>query len=896
MGEVYKATDTRLRRTVAIKILPEHVAGMEDVKARFDREAQTIASLNHPNICTLHDVGHEDGLDFLVLEYLEGETLAARIARGALPLPEALSAGLAIADALDRAHRQSVIHRDLKPANVILTKTGPKVLDFGLAKWTMSSEKLLAAMPTRADVTAKGTMLGTLQYMAPEQIEGREADARTDVFAFGALLYEMITAKTPFEGRSQATLISAIMSRDPKPLTLLAPMSPPALEHLIERCLAKDPDDRWQSMHSVLVQLRWIAFGGAQPTAPAVESPAARWRRRVLVAMAATGALAAALLAAPAYLQLRGPGPGEPFSYRVPVRAFQAVAIAPDGSGFVFSSTPDAITSAPALYYRATGALSSVALGGTTNAGQPFFSPDGRDIAFVSSGALRRMPVAGGPVRTLGSVGEIRGGTWSRNGVILFGSAKGLFRIPDQGGTPEPVTTVEGPSTGHFWPTFLPDGVNYLFISWSSEQNQRVLMAGMLGSKDQAKLAALESRVRYTGSGHLVYQQAGALFARPFDVTSRSVRGEPTQLVEMVGFRDEGGAFDVSDTGALIYYAPGPGGRGRGRGNENPQGQFSWVTRGGAYVQPLGEPGPWGDIDLSPDGNLVAMTRVDDGTGDIWVLDWQRGPTGTATRLTLDPADDRNPVWSPDGKQVAFTTFRKGNADIYVKNANNVGAEEPLLATDRFEAIEDWARDGSHIAYLTNDTQPDIWAMPLTGDRKPFEVVRGAFDKNEPQFSRDAKWLAYGSNESGAWEVYVISFPDRQQREKVSVGGGFQPRWSRDGNTLYYRALGGRVLAAAIIKTPTPRVATPVQLFTANFQGGYANAPQRHQWSLSPDDTRFLLRAPHQASVAGAGLIAAPFTLSSGAAAGAGGPIPNPPPGGLTMLLNWPAAIRKAPQ
>jgi Tol biopolymer transport system component len=777
----------------------------------------------------------------------------------------------------------------------MLTKSGPKLLDFGLAKWTTGSEEALAAMPTRADVTAKGTMLGTLQYMAPEQIEGREADARTDIFAFGALLYEMVTGRKAFEGKSQATLISAIMSRDPKPLSLLAPLSPPALEHIVERCLAKDADSRWQSAHSLLVQVRWVAYGDSRTKVDAAESSADVRRRRIAVAVLAVATLAVTAFAVPAYLHYRGPAPPEPISYRMPVRGLTHLAIAPDGRGIAFVA--EFSGGSPTLFYRAINSLTAVRLEGTTNAEQPFFSPDSEHIAFVAGGSLRRIPISGGTARPLGSVAEFRGGAWSQSGAILYGSSKGLFRISDQGGAAEQVTTVEAPSTGHLWPEFLPDGVGYLFHSSSSESGERALFAGALGTTERTKLLAIDSKVRYAEPGYLLFMQERAVVAQRFDPPSRALSAEPRQLVADVRRDDFGGTFDVSNSGVLAYFDP-RGIGGRGRGTENPQGQFSWVTRrGGQYVRPVGEPGPWGDIDLSPNGDFLAMTRLDAGSADVWILDWRRGPTAIS-RLTLDPANDQNPVWSHDGKRVAFTTYRRGNADIYIKNANNVGAEEPLLATDGHEAIEDWARDGSHIVYLTGEeTRPDIWAMPLAGERKAFPVVVGPFLKDEPQFSRDGRWLAYSTNESGDWEVYVTSFPDLKQREKASVGGGVQPRWSPDGKTLYYRSTGGRTWAVQVRASPQLGVGTPEHLFDRNYQPGYTNAPVRHQWAVSPDGEQFLLRAGHQAPRDGSGVVSATMSYTPpGAAGGTAPPTTNAPAGGLTILLNWPQAIRKDPR
>ena len=894
MGEVYKATDTRLNRTVAVKVMPPQVSDHEDMKARFEREAQTIAGLNHPNICTLHDVGHEGGVSFLVLEYIEGETVADRLARGQMPLAEALKVGIAVADALDKAHRAGIVHRDLKPANVMLTKTGPKLLDFGLAKWTTGDADSLAAMPTRADVTAKGTMLGTLQYMAPEQIEGKEADARTDIFAFGALLYEMVTGKKAFEGKSQATLISAIMSREPRPMSHLVPVSPAALEHVVERCLGKDPDDRWQTAHSLVIQLQWIAYGDIRGGAVAV-SPEERKRERLLTIALAAAALLVAALAVPALLSFQGHAPGEPFLYRSPVRGFQSGALAPDGSGIVFAARPT--DGGTALYYRPIGGLTSVKLDGTSDAAQPFWSPDSQFVGFVAGSTLKKVDVTGGPAQTLAQVSGFTGGTWNRSGIILYGSPQGLFRVSAEGGTPEPVTTVEAPESGHLWPSFLPDGVRYVYLAWSGEPAERALQAASLDTADRTRLLTVESNAVYAEPGYLLYQRESAVYAHPFDAASLAFTGEPVRVAGGAAWSgaDGRGSFDVSQTGALFYFEGASENSGRG---ENPAGQFSLLGRSGQILRPVGEAGPWGDMDLSPDGTRLAVTRVEGGSGgDIWIIDWQRGEQGVPTRLTLDPANDLNPVWHPDGTRVAFTSYRNGNADVFVINANGVGEAEPLLSSPGHESVEAWSRDGKHLAYLLGTgSETDIYALPLEGGGDPFPVVEGPFQKDEPQFSPDGRWLAYASDESGAFEVYVVSFPKGDQREKASVGGGGQPRWSPDGQELFYRAPGGDVMVVAVTTEPQLRIGSPAQLFSRNYQPAYSNSPTRHQWSVSPDGG-FVARSPHLVGAAGgrgAGTAGVPsiFTPQGAGRAAAAPtrllPVPNQ---GLTVILDWPSGL-----
>jgi Tol biopolymer transport system component len=901
MGEVYEATDTRLGRTVAIKILPSQLSDHEDMKARFEREAQTIAGLSHPNICTLHDVGEDSvpddetgasatSVSYLVLEHLAGETVADRIARGPIPLVEALPMAIAIADALDKAHKEGIVHRDLKPANVMLTDAGPKLLDFGLAKWAEpDSSDGLAAMPTRADVTAKGTMLGTLQYMAPEQIEGKEADARTDIFGLGALLYEMITGQRAFEGKTQATLMSAIMSREPRPLSHLAADAPSALEHVVERCLAKDPDDRWQSARSLVIQLQWIAYGDDTTTAPVAEDD--RKRERVaLMALAGAAALALAL-AIPAYLYWQGSAATEPFTFRVPIRGYQDAAVAPDGSGIVFAAKPSAAGSA--LYYRPIGGLTSVRLDGTDEATYPFWSPDSRFVAFATGDTLKKIDVTGGPAQNLASVPGFTGGTWNEAGMILYGSTSGIFRVSAEGGTPEPVTTVEAPATGHYWPRFLPDGVSYMFLVWAQESADRALHVGSLESPDHMRVGPLQSQAVYVEPGYLVSQRESAVYAQPFDLDSRMLTGEPVRLAGAVAFQDSNGHgwFDVSQTGTLLYFEGATEVSARG---ENPGGMFSRVARSGGIGGPVGEAGPWGDMDLSPDGTKLAVTRVEGGSGDIWIIDWQRGDQGVATRLTLDSANDLNPVWSPDGERVAFTSYRNGNADVLVMNANGVGEAQALLASEDFESVEDWSSDGKYLAYLREaQGQTDIYVLPLEDEGEPFAVVEGPFNKDEPQFSPDGRWIAYASDESGDFEVYVKSFPDGEQREKASVDGGGQPRWSLDGRELFYRAPGGAVRVVAVATDPRLDIGSPELLFNRNYQPGYSNSPTRHQWAVSPEGG-FVMRSPHlQTQATGPGATVRSWFVAgdSNSRTAAAPALVNAANLGPTVILDWLAGI-----
>ena len=955
MGEVYKATDTRLNRTVAIKVMPPRFADDPDMKQRFDREAQTIAGLTHPNICTLHDVGTEAGVSYLVMEFLEGETLADRIARGARPasgassasgipapgaltLDDSLRIALAMADALDKAHRQGIVHRDLKPANVMLVKSAGsstplvKLVDFGLAKWTTPASDALAAAPTRADLSTPGMLLGTLQYMAPEQVDGKDADARTDIFAFGAVLYEMITGRRAFEGRSQATLISAIMTGEPPSLMEMlggtvgerlrpargakspsasewgwGPTSIREFDHLVQRCLAKDSDDRWQDAHSVLLQLQWIAKGRSESGVPAAVAAADRKRARVTRIALVVAAAVIAALAVPTGLYLRGPAPPEAFPLRVPVVALSRsnFAVSPNGREIALVAQPDPQEPA-ALYIRPVTAATFRRLAGTDDAVLPFWSPDSRSVAFVSAGKLRRVDASGSAPKDIAPAIDFSGGAWNAANVIVFGTARGLLRVSAEGGTPEALTTIDKAETGHFWPAFLPDGNHFLFTAWSNETAPRAVYVGALDSKDRTKVMPAESNAVYA-SGHLVFHRAASLFAQPFDAASRTLSGEASQVAGTLAFSagDGRGLFAASTTGVLVFYQGEHTASGRGQTGNS---QFAWIGRTGSWIAAAIETGLHGDMDLSPDQKFIAITKQPPGApaSDIVVVEWAKG---LETRLTLDPADDINPVWSHDGSRIAFTSYRAGNADIFVKNANGVGPDTPLVQTSSDEFVEAWSSDGRYIAYLvTQDRFQDIYALPLEQGGKPFPVVQGAFRKDEAQFSYDGKWLAYTSDESspGKFEVYVMSFPQLDQKRKVSIGGGGQPRWRKDGKELYYRTV-EHYMAVDIMPGLKIDSGVPHAMFPTRTPGNgniSSSDPVRHQWAAASDGQRFLLRVAFGGGAGARGRrsnAANTFVPPGTAPTAARGRGPRGSARGqtapaLTVILHWPASVGKAGQ
>jgi eukaryotic-like serine/threonine-protein kinase len=669
MGEVYKARDTRLDRTVALKVLPTHLADRSELRERFDREAKTIASLNHPHICVLHDIGHQDGIDYLVMEYLEGETLAQRLLKGALPLEQVLQYAIEISDALDKAHRKGVTHRDLKPGNIMLTKSGTKLLDFGLAKLKQEvapANVSISELPTARDpLTVQGTILGTLQYMAPEQVEGNEVDARTDIFAFGAVVYEMATGKRPFQGKTQASVIGAILRDDPPPMSSLQPMTPPALDRVVRKCLAKEPEKRWQAASDVCDELKWIAEGGSQVTL-AVATPLKGIRtlgRRALILSLGT-LLSGAFIASLATWNLK-PSPPQPVSRTVitlpPGQKLAgmdngpAVALSPDGTRLAYVGREG---STQQLYPRAMDSLESTPIPGTEGAINPFFSPDGQWLGFFRGTKLMKVPVGGGTAVTLGDASLPHGASWGNQGMIAFAptTVSALLQVADAGGTAQPLTHLEKGDTAHRWPEFLPGGKALLFAAGTTaiySTNAQVAVQS-IGTGERKNLVQGAMSPRYAPSGHLVYAQGGSLMAVPFDPKRLAVTGTAVPVVEGVLQSAVRGAaqYSISATGSLVYV---PG------GVQSAQSKLVWVSRSGAE-QPVAAPArAYVNPRLSPDGRHVALT-ITEQESHIWLYDLSRN---TLTRFTFE--GDYNPVsvWTPDGKRIAFESNKEGPPNIF---------------------------------------------------------------------------------------------------------------------------------------------------------------------------------------------------------------------------------------
>lgn len=850
MGEVYKARDTRLSRMVAIKVLPEHLASNAEARQRFEREAQAVSSLNHPHICTLYDVGRQDGSDYLVMEYLEGETLAARLRKGPLPAPQALEYGVQITMALAEAHKQDVFHRDLKPGNIMLTKTGAKLLDFGLAKLARAEAAPGADQPTvSADLTAKGTLLGTLPYMAPEQLEGKEADARSDIFAFGAVIYEMLAGRRAFEGKSQASVMAAILEHDPPPISTLQPLTPPALDRVTKTCLAKDPDDRWQTARDLKRELGWIA-SAPESGSPAPASFTAASRYGSLPWIAAAVALIA--LAIPAARHLRETPPPET---RVDIvtpatDSPTSFALSPDGRKIVFGAWGDG---ASRLWLRSLATTAAQPLAGTEGATVPFWSPDSRSIGFFAGNALKRLDLGGGAPQTLAPAVAGRGGTWNAEGVIVFAPSLStpLMRVSATGGTAVAVTTLGPQQRGHHAPFFLPDGRRLLFYMPGAPDMAGIYL-GALDGRAPTRLTPADGSGAYLG-GWLLWVRAGTLVAQRLDGTKAALTGEPVTVAEgvPVDITLSRSAVSVAATG-LVAYRTGGGS----------QRQLTWVDRSGTARGTVGAPDATLDAPrVSPDGHRVIVGRDVQGNVDLWLLDGAR-----MSRFTFDPAWDTRPVWSPDGARIVFRSHRSGSGDLYQKLTSGAGVEEPLVASDQIKTAYSWSADGRFLLYSILDLKGDVdlWIVPMAGDRTPSVFLKTPFREGYGAFSPDARWVAYQSNESGRPEIYVRPFVPpgaagtaaaaTGSQWQVSTAGGITPAWRPDGKELYYLNPAGAMMAAPIaVSGATLEPGAPVVLFPTRIFGGGVDGQQGRQYDVAPDG-RFLINME-------LGSAAAPITL-----------------------------------
>jgi serine/threonine protein kinase len=853
MGEVYRARDTRLDRTVAVKVMPAHIAARAELRERFEREARTVAGLKHPHICVLHDIGRHDGVDFIVLEHLEGETLEARLGKGALSLQLALDYATQIADALDRAHRNGIVHRDVKPSNVMLTRDGVKVLDFGLATRRSTPAENDETHP--ASLTDEGSVLGTAQYMAPEVYEGQDADVRSDVFGFGCVLYEMVTGTRAFGGKTRASVIAAVLGTEPQPIKALNPLTPSSVEKVVRRCLAKDPENRYQSLRDVLLELRSVDDAPDAPIQPT--------RSRLWPAVAALLTVVLAGVSV-VYFRERPPESGAVrlslappenagFSLNAGVPGFQ---VSPDGRQIVFAAAGS--DSRSQLWLHSLDSAAARPLPGTETASSPFWSPDGKSIGFFAGAKLKRID-PGSPTVVLADAPDARGGAWNDDGVIVFApNVSGpLHRVHASGGAVSVVTALDakGGEISHRFPWFLPDGQHFLYAASKAGATQVSIRIGSFDSTEQNPTLQVADSFALYSQGYLLFLRNTTLMARQFDERRLVFAGEAVPAAEQIqtGSNTGLGAFSVSANGVLLY-------AGRAAGDL----RLAWFDRTGRRLEVLGDPGDIRSIHSSPDGKKVAVSIADSSTTDIWIYDVQRR---VRTRFTFDPANDGNAVWSPNGHTIVFRSERKGPNNLYRRAADGSGGEQ-LLFADQFEKFPtSFSPDGKHLGYMTfgdPQTGADVWVLPdplgPAGVSKPFPFIRSEFWELDPQFSPDGKWIAYASNESGRWEVYIAPFPGPGGKRQVSAAGGRAHRWRRDGRELFYFGLDHRLMAVGIDGTRGS-----LEIGKTEALVGGLIADRGYLYDVSPDGQRLLAAVRPE----------------------------NPPQKLLTVVLNWTAGLKR---
>jgi serine/threonine protein kinase len=803
MGEVYKARDTRLERTVAIKVLNSQLVANAESRARFEREAKVISQLQHPHICVLHDVGSDHGTEFLVMEFLEGESLADRLRKGPLAPDDVLKIGIQIADALEKAHHAGIVHRDLKPANVMLTKGGAKLLDFGLAKpaalgaaaEASASKSVFNAALTQASpapspgtpLSGAGSVVGTVLYMAPEQVQGLETDVRSDIFSFGVLLFEMITGRRAFQGKTQASIVGQILAVDPPAVSTIVMQSPPGLDRVVRFCLEKDPDERFQSAHDLKLQLELVQEIGHTP-ATIPSGGTLRIRRRLLWS-AAVIALASALVIAGLRLL---PKPEQPVvrSYILAPEGKSFVSgqlggtwpsISPDGEKVAFSAgSPDGRS---ALWVRQLGSLESRQLPGTDGATLPFWSPDSRYLGFFADQKLKKIDTQGGPPQSLAEAPVGRGGSWGPDGTILFTPSANdvIWRVPAAGGTPEKVTTWDSKAgeNSHRWPQLLPDGKHFLFFVRAGNEINGTYLGSLDAREPHRKILLGPTKTSFAPPGYLLFVRDGTLLAQRFDVQRYALSGEPQPIAQHVhaAMGIYAASFSASTDGKIAYQ--------QGTAEDIGWGLVA-LDAPGKPQKPVVERAVVLWPSFSPDARKLAVQMNDaaTGNGDIWTIDLG---SGRRTRLTFDPSVDSSPVWSPDGTRIAFHTGRFSTGHIFEKRADGTGEEQPLFAGDVSDYPDSWSPDGRFLLFERQEGSAyNIWLWPNFGDRKPYPFLHNAFNKQRGQFSPDGKWVAYQSDESGRSEIYVVPFPDAKGRWQVSSSGGRQPRWRGDGKQLYF--------------------------------------------------------------------------------------------------------------
>jgi serine/threonine protein kinase len=858
MGEVYRAQDTRLGRVVALKVLPPHLSQDTAFRQRFAREARAVSSISHPNICALYDVGHHHGVDFIVMEYLEGETLAARIKKGPIPIEQLLRSGIEVAQALDAAHRRGVIHRDLKPGNIMLTRTGTKLLDFGLATLKAGPSGDEGQAEDRR-LTATGMVVGTLHYMAPEQIEGKVADARTDIFALGAMLYETASGQPPFTGKTTSAVMAAILGTEPPALGTLRPEAPPALGRLIKTCLAKDPDERWQTAHDVALQLRSIAEGGSDAQLAAQPAALQKTRHdrlaRTVAAVALLLALGLGAVLGLRYLRETRVETGtirfelyppEKSTFNFSGFGAGPVAFSPDGRILAYGARGS--DGRVQLWLRPLDALAAHALPGTDGASYPFWSPDSRSIGFFAQGKLKRVGVSGGAPQTLCDAPSGEGGTWNDGGVIVFAPSTigPLYEVPAQGGTPAAVTVADKPGgLSHRWPWFLPDGRHFLYFSGNprgAASDDEGIYVGSLDSRESHRLIRVRSSAAYC-NGQLLYLRDRTLMAQTFDAKALKLSGDPTSLAQSVGYSPASfyGVFAASSDGSLAYQAS----------SAASGTQLIWYDRQGKQTGRSDDSVVHYSVALAADGKRLATDVLDPSTSnvDIWLQ--ELGSNSTPQRFTFGTDVEISPVWAPDGTAIAFASNRSGYFDLYRKLTSGSGENELLLHSNANKNPTDWSPDARYLVFdernPSGHTKTDIGVLPLFGDRKPSMLAATEADERDARFSPNGRWVAYTSDETGRREVYVTSFPQVGNLRQVSIAGGENPCWRRDGKEIFYLTPDRQLMVAEVNGEGSTFQVGPVRpLFSTRASIEVLAAP----YAVSPDGQAFVVNSQPEASAA----------------------------------------------
>ena len=836
MGEVYRARDTKLKRDVAIKILPEEFSLDPERIARFHREARAIAALNHANIAAIHELGETRTTKFLVLELVEGDTLAERIQRGPLPVEEALNIARQIGEALEAAHEKGIIHRDLKPANIKITPQGKvKLLDFGLARiFEDESEDLDSSnSPTLVSATAGGVILGTAAYMSPDQARGQKADKQSDVWAFGCVLYEMLTGQPTFRGQTVTDILSSIIRSEPD-WSALPQSTPVFVRSLLRRCLQKERSRRLRDIADARIEIEEAGTPAEREPDRAKPQEKARrvrvtWFAAVLAIALALGAALVSVLyfnrATPPEIRLEvsTPPTDDPFSF----------AISPDGRRLVFSASNEGKSQ---LWVRPLDSLAAKPLAGTDGATYPFWSPDSASVGFFADGKLKRIDIVGGAPQVLAIAAAGRGGTWNRDGTILFvpNVTNPVLKVPATAGEPVAVTRLETGQASHRFPQFLPDGRHFIyFVQGGPDQG---VYAGSLDGGSSKRLANADGAAVVSPSGFLFFARQTTLLAQPFDFKRQELSGNPFTVAERVAFDAATNAAGFSATLGVVTYRTVSASGAR---------QLMWLDRSGKSLGAVGaaDMAALTDVELSPDGKRVAVFRAVNGNTDVWLIDAARG---VPTRFTFDAAIDQRPVWSADGSHVVFTSNRNGIYNLYWKMSSGAGADELLLESDQSKAPTDWSSDGRFLLFRSNDpkTSYHLWVLPMSGAKKPFPFLKTPFEEGDGQFSPDGKWIGYQSNESGRFEIYVQPFPGPGGKFQVSNNGGAQPRWNKNGKEIFYVSLDSKMMATPVKLSPdgqSMETGTPAALFPVRIAGGPVSGVNKQQYAVSSDGMRFLV-------------------------------------------------------